>query len=154
MEEDIYFMRECIAQAQKATEAGDVPIGCVIVKDGEIIAKAHNVREKNKKATGHAEIEAIEQASQKLGRWRLSDCTLYVTLEPCCMCAGAIINSRISRVVFALKDAKSGAFGSVVNLNFYPLGHRPKIQSGVLEEEAEQMMKKFFQELRNNKKGK
>ena len=105
MEEDIYFMRECIAQAQKATEAGDVPIGCVIVKDGEIIAKAHNVREKNKKATGHAEIEAIEQASQKLGRWRLSDCTLYVTLEPCCMCAGAIINSRISRVVFALKDA-------------------------------------------------
>ena len=122
---DIIFMQRAIELAKKAAEIGEVPIGAVIVKNGEIIAEAYNLRETQKLATAHAELYAIEAACKKLGGWRLFGCTLYVTLEPCAMCAGAIVNSRIKRVIIGAKDTKAGALGSLINLNFYPLNHKP-----------------------------
>ena len=146
--DELKYMKEALTEARLSLETGDVPIGAVIVKDGVIIARAHNTREKEGKATGHAELLAIEEACRTLGRWRLSDCTLYVTLEPCTMCAGAIVNARIGEVVCALKDAKAGAFGSVLDLNSYPLNHKVNVKYGIMENEAAGLLREFFAQLR------
>lgn len=138
------YMRLALENARIAYSNGDVPVGAVIVKDGEVIATAYNERESASRSTAHAEILAIERASQKLCRWRLSDCEMYVTLEPCPMCAGAILNARIGKVYFALKDANSGAFGSVLNLNSYPLLHKVCAISGMCEEESRELLSAFF----------
>ncbi len=145
-------MAKAQKQAKKAGKLGEVPVGAVIVKDGEIVAKGYNLREKNHDALAHAEIMAIKKACKKLGRWRLSDCELYVTLEPCPMCAGAIINSRIKRVVFGASDAKAGACGSVINLFELPFNHFPIVTAGVLKEECGTMLSDFFAKLRKKKK--
>ena len=147
-EKDREFMQIALGAAKTAAENGDVPVGAVVVKDGEVISVAYNTREYENNAVGHAELLAISEASEKLCRWRLSDCTLYVTLEPCPMCAGAIINSRIARVVYGAKDAKAGAFGSVLNMNEYPLNHKVELQSGVLECECRAMLTEFFKNKR------
>ena len=124
------FMLKALENAKAAFDAGDVPVGAVIVKDGKIIAQAYNEREMSSRATAHAEVLAIERACEKLGRWRLSDCEMYVTLEPCPMCAGAILNARLGKVYFALKDANAGALGSVLNLNSYPLLYKVSVEQG------------------------
>ena len=139
-------MSLAIEEAQKAAEKGEVPIGAVVVKNGEVIARAHNLRENGGGATAHAEILAINEASQKEGGWRLSDCTLYVTLEPCPMCAGAIINARIKEVVLGARDPRAGALGSLLDLNSYPLGHRVEIADRVLENECLELIRRFFRE--------
>ena len=144
------FMKRALENAKMAFEAGDVPVGAVIVKDNEIIAEAFNEREAGQSATAHAEILAIERACKKLGRWRLSDCEMYVTLEPCPMCAGALINARIGRVVYGAKDAKAGACGSVINVDAYPLNHRLRATSGVLEQECAALLSVFFKTKRDN----
>lgn len=141
-------MKEAIAEAKRAGEAGEVPIGCVIVRGDKIIARAGNARETDKNALRHAELTAIDNACSVLGGWRLSGCTLYVTLEPCPMCAGAIINSRVDRVVYGAKDAKAGAFGSVLSMDTYPLNHKPEIVTGVLETECRELLSEFFKKLR------
>ncbi len=141
-------MREAIAEAMIAYELGEVPIGAVVVRNGEIIARAHNERETGKDATRHAEIIAIERACAALGGWRLIGCDLYVTLEPCPMCAGATVNSRIVRVVYGASDLRAGAFGSIVNLNDYPLNHKPEIVRGVLADECLAPIQSFFKERR------
>ena len=148
--EDIVFMQEAISLAREAYRAGEVPVGALVVDNatGEVLARAYNLREQNKMATAHAEILAIEQACQKRGSWRLSGCTLYVTLEPCPMCAGALINSRIDRVVYGTSDALAGCCGSLINFNFYPFNHSFDIISGVCEEECRKMMRDFFEERR------
>lgn len=145
---DQLYMKEAIAEAKRAGEAGEVPIGCVIVHGDEIIARAGNARETDKNALRHAELMAINNACEILGGWRLSGCTLYVTLEPCPMCAGAIINSRVDRVVYGAKDAKAGAFGSVFSMDTYPLNHKPEIVTGVLEIECRELLSEFFKKLR------
>lgn len=144
-------MLKALELARIAYDNGDVPVGAVIVKDGEIIAEAYNEREAGARAIAHAEILAIERACQKLSRWRLSDCEMYVTLEPCPMCAGAILNARISKVVYALKDANSGAFGSVLNLNSYPLLHKVSAECGLMENESRELLSSFFAKRRENK---
>lgn len=141
-------MLKAIENAKIAFKNGDVPVGAVIVKDGEIIAEAYNQRELMGNATAHAEILAIERACALLGRWRLSDCELYVTLEPCPMCAGAILNARIGKVYYALKESNSGAFGSVLNLNSYPLLHKVKTEVGLCEDESRELISSFFKEKR------
>lgn len=151
MSDDI-FMKKALEEAKLALEKGEVPIGAVIVKNGEVIASAHNLRETEHSATAHAELLAIERACKVLGGWRLSGCELYVTLEPCPMCAGAIINSRIDRVIFGSKDEKAGACGSVMNLFAADFNHRPKLTVGVMEEECSQILKTFFAALREKKK--
>ena len=148
---DIIFMQRAIELAKKAAEIGEVPIGAVIVKNGEIIAEAYNLRETQKIATAHAELYAIEAACKKLGGWRLFGCTLYVTLEPCAMCAGAIVNARIDRVVYGASDIRFGACGSLFNINSYPLNHAFSITSGVCEEECKSMLSDFFAALRKKK---
>ena len=148
---DIFYMQRAIELAKKAAEIGEVPIGAVIVKNGEIIAEAYNLRETQKLATAHAELDAIEAACKKLGGWRLFGCTLYVTLEPCAMCAGAIVNARIDRVVYGASDIRFGACGSLFNINSYPLNHAFLITSGVCEEECKNMLSDFFAELRKKK---
>ena len=148
---DIIFMQRALELAKKAAEIGEVPIGAVIVKNGEIIAEAYNLRETQKLATAHAELYAIEAACKKLGGWRLFGCTLYVTLEPCAMCAGAIVNARIDRVVYGASDIRFGACGSLFNINSYPLNHAFEITSGVCEEECKSMLSDFFAELRKKK---
>lgn len=145
---DRYYMSEAMKEARLAEDAGEVPVGAVIVRDGEIIGRGRNTREYGKNALGHAEIAAIDEACKRLGGWRLTRCTLYVTLEPCPMCAGAIISARIPRVVSAVKDAKAGAFGSVINLNSYPLNHKTQVEYGVLSDEASEMLSGFFASLR------
>lgn len=150
-EQDKIYMREAIAEAKLAGSRGEVPIGCVIVRDGEIVARAGNARERDKNALRHAELTAIDNACGVLGGWRLFGCTLYVTLEPCPMCAGAIINSRVDRVVYGAKDAKAGAFGSVLAMDSYPLNHKPEITDGVLEEECRELLTEFFGKLRDEK---
>lgn len=147
---DRFYMAEAMREARLAAEEGEVPVGAVIVRDGEIIARGRNTREYGKNALGHAEISAIDQACKKLGGWRLTRCTMYVTMEPCPMCAGAILSARIPRVVSAVKDAKAGAFGSVINLNSYPLNHRVETDFGVLSEEATDMLGAFFKKLRES----
>lgn len=145
------YMREALLEAGKTAKSQDVPIGAVIVRDGEIIATGHNEREALGDSTAHAEIQAIRDACEKLGGWHLDSCELYVTLEPCPMCMGAIVNSRIKRVVFGAKDAKAGACGSVFNFNDYPLNHKPEIVSGVMEEEGRRLLSDFFSERRKSK---
>ena len=141
-------MRAALDEANAAAQAGEVPVGCVIVRDGHIIARGRNARETRKNALCHAEISAIGDACALLGGWRLTRCTLYVTLEPCPMCAGAIVNARVERVCFGAKDPKSGAFGSVLDMNAFPLNHKPEIRSGVLEDECALLLSSFFRELR------
>ena len=141
-------MREALALAREAAENGEVPIGCVIVKDGQIVGRGRNTREKGKNALGHAEISAINDACKHLGGWRIPNATLYVTLEPCPMCAGAIINARIDRVCFGAYDPKAGSCGSLTNLFELPYNHQPEVTAGVLEDECAQMLKEFFKALR------
>ena len=147
---DQFFMAQALTQAQKAIQQGEVPVGAVIVFEGKIIASAHNTREAQADATAHAEILAIKQACNALGNWRLSDCELYVTLEPCPMCAGAIINARIKRVIFGAKDPNMGCCGSVCNLFAMDFANHPKITGGILEEECKTLLQAFFKEKRNN----
>ena len=142
------FMREALALAREAAAAGEVPVGCVVVRRGEIVGRGRNRREGDKSALAHAEIEAINEACRNLGGWRLWECTLYVTLEPCPMCAGAIINARIPRVVYGASDKKFGAVGSVCSLFSMAFNHHPKVESGIREEEAAALMTEFFQNLR------
>lgn len=150
--DDLFFMKKAYEQAKRAYKIREVPVGAVIVKDGEIISRAYNRRETGKNAIYHAELSAIENACKKLGGWRLSGCTLYVTLEPCVMCAGAIINSRIDRVVIATADPKAGAMGSVTDVNLLPLNHKTEVVYGVMQDECKKILKDFFAELRFNKK--
>ncbi|MBQ8551760.1 MAG: tRNA adenosine(34) deaminase TadA [Clostridia bacterium] len=150
-ERDERFMRRALALADEAAALGEVPVGAVVVMGDEIISEAYNRRELDKNATAHAELIAIDAACKKLGGWRLHKCELYVTLEPCPMCAGAIVNSRIKRVVIAAKDAKAGALGSLINLNFYPLNHHPETVFGVCEKEAALQLQSFFKRLRERK---
>ena len=138
------YMELAYIEAKRAYNSNEVPVGAIIVKNGEIIATGRNNREEGHDATGHAETLAIREACQKLGAWRLEDCELYVTLEPCPMCMGAIINSRIKRVVFGAKDAKAGACGSVINLNNYPFNHKPELTSGIMVEECQSILSDFF----------
>lgn len=145
---DIAFMREAMALAKMAEDIDEVPVGALIVRDGKIIAKAYNTRESSKCATHHAEILAIEEACRVLGGWRLPGCTLYVTMEPCAMCAGAIINARIPRVVFGAPDLRFGAFGSLINLAEVPLNHKPEILGGVLGEENVEILRSYFKKKR------
>ena len=145
---DIGFMREAMALAKMAEDIDEVPVGALIVRDGKIIAKAYNTRESSKCATHHAEILAIEEACRALGGWRLPGCTIYVTMEPCAMCAGAIINARIPRVVFGAPDLRFGAFGSLINLAEVPLNHKPEILGGVLGEENVEILRSYFKKKR------
>ena len=145
---DLDFMRVALEEAEIAYELGEVPVGAVIVRDGAIIAKGHNTRETAFSAIGHAEISAIESACRTLHCWRLEDCTLYVTLEPCPMCAGAIVNARIPHVVFGASDASMGAMGSVIQITKYPLPSRPRATAGVLETECGALLSRFFRERR------
>ena len=143
------YMRQALALARAAAAEGEVPVGCVIADSaGRVIGRGRNRRESNADATAHAEIEAIREAGEALGSWRLEGCTLYVTLEPCPMCAGAIINARIPRVVYAAQDAVSGSCGSVIDLFFERYGHSPKVYSGVLEGESQTLLRSFFSSLR------
>lgn len=148
MNDDLYYMSEAVKEARLAADIDEVPVGAVVVRDGEIIARAHNLRETEKNALCHAETMAVDAACKILGGWRLPRCTLYVTLEPCPMCAGAIVNSRIERVVFGAYDKRAGAFGSVLDLNAYPLNHKPEIVGGVMEEECRTMLQEFFKRKR------
>lgn len=142
------FMKEAILEAKKAYSEGEVPVGAIIVKDGEIIARGRNHREKKQNALSHAEIEAINSACETLGSWRLEGCELYVTLEPCPMCTGAIINARIKTVVFGAFDSAMGCMDSVINLCGYPLGHKVEIYAGICEDECKALLQDFFQKLR------
>lgn len=145
---DAEFMDVALELASRAAQDGEVPVGCVIVRNGQIVGRGRNRREKNRNALAHAEIEAISDACSNLGGWRLWDCTLYVTLEPCAMCAGAIINARIPRVVFGASDAKYGACGSVCDLTAMEFNHHPVLEGGLRQEEAAALMQEFFQNLR------
>ena len=147
------FMKEALKEAKKAEDKLEVPVGCVIVKDEKIIARAHNQKETKKDTTKHAEILAIQKASKKLESWRLIDCEMYVTLEPCSMCAGAIINSRIKKIYIGTMDEKTGAVGSVFNLfEDYKFNHKVEFQTGVMQKECEKILKDFFKKLRKIKK--
>lgn len=152
--EDKYYMSKALELAHKAAEMGEVPVGAVIVKrsTGEIIGEGYNRREVDKNSIAHAEIIAINQAGKKLGGWRLIDCELFVTLEPCPMCAGAIINARIQRVVFGASDFKAGSCGSVINLFKLPYNHKPDLCGGVLKGECSAVLTDFFRELRKKTK--
>jgi tRNA(adenine34) deaminase len=152
LQSDYYFMGEALRQATKAYEAEEVPVGAVIVRNGRIIARASNQVELLKDATAHAEMLAVTQAEEAVGDWRLTDCTLYVTKEPCPMCAGAIVHVRLARVVFGASDPKAGAAGSALNLLQFPtLNHRCQITSGVREEECRALLQTFFAEQRAQK---
>ena len=148
---DEELMTIALSEATVGAAMGEVPVGAVIVKDGEIIASTHNLRENGGGASAHAELLAINEACERLGSWRLSGCELYVTLEPCPMCAGAIINSRLDRVIFGAKDPRMGALGSVIDLNNYPLGHKVEVRAGVLAEESLELLRDFFRDMREGK---
>ena len=143
-EDDLIYMRRALALAEEAGRQDEVPVGALILHRGEVIAEAYNTREASKCATHHAEVLAIEEACRRLGGWRLPDCTLYVSLEPCPMCAGAIVNARIDRVVYAAPDLRAGAFGSVVNLNDLPLNHKPALTPGVCAEDSKNILSAYF----------
>lgn len=150
---DEKYMKEAVRQAKKAYAIGEAPIGCVIVHEDKIIARGYNRRTIDKNTLAHAELAAIKKASRKLGDWRLEGCTMYVTLEPCQMCSGAIIQSRMDRVVIGCMNPKAGCAGSVLNLLQMPeFNHQAELATGVLEEECSQLMKSFFKELRERKK--
>ena len=146
--DDRFFMEEALKLAGEALDDGEVPVGCVIVRGEEIVGRGRNRREVGKSALAHAEIEAISEACRNLGGWRLWECTLYVTLEPCPMCAGAIVNARIPRVVYGASDAKCGAVRSVCSLFDMAFNHHPKVECGMLEEECAALLTEFFQKLR------
>ena len=149
MEQHIKYMKEALRQAKKAYALGEVPIGCVIVYEDKIIARGYNRRNTDKNTLAHAEITAINRASKKMGDWRLEDCTLYVTLEPCQMCAGAIVQSRITNVVMGCMNPKAGCGGSVLNILEMPeFNHQVNVTRGVMEEECSQILQDFFKELR------
>ena len=150
MDKDIKFMKLALKEALKAKEKDEVPVGAVLVIDDKVVARGHNLRETSNDSTGHAEIIAIKKACKKLNSWRLMNATLYVTVEPCIMCAGAIIQSRIDRVVFGARDFKGGAFGSSINvLDAKNINHHPEIVGGILEEECSSLVSNFFKEKRN-----
>ena len=149
---DEELMRIALAQAKEAAALGEVPVGAVVAKDGQVVAAAHNTRETRKNATHHAELLAIDAACRALGGWRLWQCELFVTLEPCPMCAGAIINSRLKRVVYGAKDEKAGCCGSVTNLFSLPFNHVPKVESGLLEQECAALLAQFFERLREQRR--
>lgn len=142
------YMKKALELAEQAYALGEVPVGAIVVKNDEIIGSGFNRRESGKNSLAHSEIIAIDEACKSLGGWRLEGCTLYVTLEPCPMCAGAIINSRVKTVVYGAPDPKSGCFGSVCNFNCLPFNHHPEIISGVLEDSCGQILKDFFRSLR------
>ena len=146
--EDAVYMQQALELAKAAAAEKEVPVGCVIVCRGQVVGRGRNRRETGKTALGHAEIEAIAEACKTLGGWRLWECTLYVTLEPCPMCAGAIVNARIPRVVYGARDEKCGAFGSVCNLFSMGFNHHPQVEAGIMEEECRQLLTDFFQNLR------
>lgn len=146
---DRKFMEEALILANEAKSAGEVPVGAVIVKDGKIIAKGRNMREEKKNALSHAEIEAINSACKALGDWRLDGCEMYVTLEPCPMCAGAIINARIKTLIFGAYDSKMGSIDSVTNLCDMPFGHKTEIYGGIMEDKCKEILKDFFSSLRD-----
>lgn len=148
MQTDEFYMREAIRLAILAKEEDEVPVGALIVRDGQIIAGAYNKREQSKCATHHAELLAIEEACRVMGGWRLPGVTLYVTMEPCAMCAGAIINARIPRVVYGARDIRFGAFGSALDLAKVPLNHKPEVVGGVLEDETRSILTEYFKEKR------
>ena len=153
MEEKQKFMKEALKEAKKAYDKLEVPVGAVIVKDGKIIARAHNLKETRLDTTKHAEMLAIQKASKKLKSWRLLDCEMYVTLEPCSMCSGAIINSRIKKIYIGTLDEKTGAAGSVFNLfEDYTFNHKVEVEKGIMKEECENILKSFFKMLRKLKK--
>ena len=153
MKTDEYYMKIAIEEAQKAEQLGEVPIGAVIVKNHQIIARAHNLRETMQQPTAHAEHLAIERAAEVLGSWRLEDCTLFVTLEPCVMCAGTIVMSRIPSIKYGAADPKGGCSGSLMNLLNQPnFNHRAQVESGLLEAECGNLLRKFFKNLREKKK--
>ncbi|MBQ8747849.1 MAG: tRNA adenosine(34) deaminase TadA [Clostridia bacterium] len=145
---DEEYMALALDLAREAAEAGEVPVGCVIVRDGEVIAEGRNRREGDRHALAHAEIEAIDGACRALGGWRLTGCTLYVTLEPCPMCAGAIVNARVPRVVYGTKDARAGAMGSVLHVNSYPLNHKAEVTAGVCADACAEILRGFFKSRR------
>ena len=145
---DAHWMHQALLEAKKAAALGEIPVGAVIVRDEQVIARAHNRRELVQDAMAHAEVLCIQQACRVLNSWRLSGCTLYVTLEPCPMCSGAIINSRLDRVVYGAKDDKAGCAGSVADLFVMPFNHTPVIRSGILEEECAAVLSEFFETLR------
>lgn len=146
-----YFMDQAIALAKEAAQEGEVPVGAVVVLGDKIVGTGRNRREKSKNALAHAEIEAINEACRTLGGWRLWQCDMYVTLEPCPMCTGAIINSRIKRLIYGASDCKAGSCGSVVNLFELPYNHKPEIVSGVKKDECAELLSEFFKALRNKK---
>lgn len=151
MDRDELFMRQALTLAREAAQEGEVPVGAVIIKDDAVIAAGRNRRENGKNALCHAELEAIDQACRRLGGWRLWQCELFVTLEPCPMCAGAMINARIPRVVYGARDAKAGSCGSVVNLFELPYNHSPELIGGVLADESALLLTEFFKKLRDKK---
>ena len=142
--DDKAYMAQALELARRAMETGDVPVGCVLVQKEQVVGRGRNRREQRQNALLHAEIEAINQACQALGRWRLEDCTLYVTLEPCPMCAGAILQARIPRVVFGSRDPKGGAMGGVIDLFWEQFNHRPAVTAGVLEQQCAKLLREFF----------
>lgn len=148
LERDVYWMQKALQQARKAAALGEIPVGAVIVRGNKLIACAHNRRELDQDALAHAEVLCIREACRKLGSWRLGGCELYVTLEPCPMCSGAIINSRLDRVVYGAKDDKAGCAGSVADLFVMPFNHTPIVRSGILESECAELLTSFFQGLR------
>ena len=148
MDKDISYMELALNEARLAADCGEVPVGAVVVMDGKVIASARNNREQTGDATGHAELLAIREACRVLGGWHLEKCTLYVTLEPCPMCTGAIINSRLGRVVYGAKDAKAGACGSVLDMRYYPLNHKPVIEGGVMAQQCADVLSGFFKNKR------
>lgn len=155
MTEDERYMRQAITQAKKALKNDDVPIGCVIVRDGKVIARGYNRRNKDRQSLAHAELMAIKRASKIVGDWRLEDCKMYVTLEPCQMCSGAIVQARIPEVVIGCMNPKAGCAGSVINLlDMAGFNHRVKITKGILENECSKMLTVFFKKMRENKKNK
>lgn len=148
------FMKEALRLAKLSFDEGEVPVGAVVVKDGVVVGRGRNRRENGKNALFHAEISAIDEACRNLGGWRLWQCEMYVTLEPCPMCAGAIINSRIKKVTFGAYDKKAGSFGSVVDFNDLPYNHKPQIEGGIDEKECSELLSLFFEQLREKRKNK
>ena len=152
MDENIKFMKEALKEAKKSYQKDEIPVGAVIVKEGKILARGHNIKETKTDPTKHAEIIAIQKASKKLQTWRLSGCTMYVTLEPCSMCAGSLIQARIDKVVIGTMDEKTGACGSVLNLlSDYKFNHTVQIETGIMQEECKTILQQFFKELRARK---
>ncbi|MBT6432923.1 MAG: nucleoside deaminase [Deltaproteobacteria bacterium] len=152
-QDDEHWMGQALEEAQLAADKGEVPVGALVIHEGKVIAKAHNLRELNKDPLAHAELLAIGKAAEELGRWRLIECTLYVTLEPCPMCAGAIVNSRLDRIVYGAGDPRAGACGTIFNIvEDERLNHRPEVVRGILKEPCSQILSKFFKDLRAKRK--